>query len=172
MATNHLKETVVALVRALEDSSELEGILHRVYSFYPLGHSSYQVNPGELTLSVLVGDSDAEDPFINDSSSTDILPTEITIAIDTIFSNDEEMWISDDKQTMLDYEYLVIRALQESAFWNTSGNNQGWGVSGIERNVPVIHDTERGAVAMPEIARVEVIITVDVYLDRTDGPAR
>ena len=129
MATNHLKETVAGLIRSIQDSAELEGVLHKGYPFYAFGHSSYQVNPGELTISIIVGDSEGEDPFINDSTSTDILPTEILIVADTVFSNDDELWLSEDKETLIDYEYIILRALQEDAFWISGGNKQGWSVA-------------------------------------------
>ena len=169
MATDHLSVTVDGLVQTLRTASELRDVLTGVFPYYAYDHAGYFSELGKMAISVLVGASQGEEFIHNESLQTDFLPTEITLVCDTKLSDDSEAFVSEDGYSLLDLEYLVIRALQSDAWWDAEGSNNGWVIAGIERDVAIPMDNGEPD---PDYRRFEITLLVDVLLDRTDGPAR
>lgn len=171
MATNHLRMTFEGLIRTLEESEELQGVLvgDRVFPFYAQSHSGHYVENGKLAIQLLLGDSEDEEAIHNEKTGTDLIPTQVALICDTKLGDDRRIWVNEDGDSLLDLEYKVLRALQSATNWNAAGHHQGWAVDGIERDSMVVTETGEED---PDVRRFVITLIVDVYLDRTDGPGR
>ena len=169
MASDHLTATYKGLIKTLENAPELADVLVKVWPMYPFMYQGYHVKTGCLTLSVVPADTSGEEPVHNEPTKTDVIATDFILTCDTKFGKDEDVFFNETAPTMLDLEYMVIRALQSQAFWNAQGHHMGWSVDTIERDVLV--ETPRGE-ADPDVRRFIISLTVDVLLDRDDGPSR
>jgi len=167
--TNHLKVALQACKDTLTESDALADCLVEVWDFWSFNYSGYTVLPGRLTISLIPGDSTQGTPRHNEPSQSDILETEFILTCDTHVWDDDHVFLSDEEITLIDFEYMVIRALQERDNWNVPKSFDGWDVSSIERDIAV--EDASGDIDL-DIRRFQITLTVDVYMDRTDGPAR
>lgn len=169
MASDHLSATFKGLLQTLEEAPILSDILIGVFPFFAHKHGSYYLEPGRIAIQLTLGDSDDEDPQHNESTGGDILPTTVGLVCDTQVADDSKIWINEDEDSLLDLEYKVIRALQSSSWWNAATHHQGWEITQIERDALVLTETGEED---PDTRRFVITLTVDVLLDRDDGPAR
>ncbi len=169
MATDHIKATFVAIIDALRNSAALRDKLTDVWPFYAYNYPGANNEVGRLTIYAVVGDTQAEDPLTNESTYTDVLPTTYTLICDTRVADDAGLYINDAGYSLLDLEFAVLTALQESAYWGAHANHMGWTVSEIRRDVAV---QAQGGGVDPDTRRFEIDLLVKTMIDRTDGPAR
>ena len=125
MATDHLKATLEGLIQTIEEDQGIADALVKVFPFFAQNAPGYYTEPRRLTIQITVGDTNNEEPVHNESTQTDIMVTEFILVCDTKMPRDEETFISDGGDSMLDLEYKVLRSLQSATRWNASSNCHG-----------------------------------------------
>jgi len=169
MASDHLKATFKGLVQTLEEDSGIQTSLVAVFPYFAQFAPGYRVEQRKVTIQITIGDSGSEEPLHNETTGTDIIPTEFILVCDTKMPRDSETLISDDGETLIDLEYKVLRSLQSSTWWNASTHHYGWSVSSISRDVPVL---DQDGNQDYDSRRFIILLDVDISFDRDDGPAR
>jgi len=169
MASDHLKATFKGLIQTIEEDPGIQTSLVAVFPYFAQFAPGYYVEQRKVTIQVTIGDTDSEEPVHNETTGTDILATEFILVCDTKMPRDSETLISDDGETLLDLEYKVLRSLQSTARWNAGTDCDGFSVSSIQRDVPVL---DQDGNQDYDARRFIIVLTVDVQLDRDDGPWR
>lgn len=161
-----VKAVHAALVDTLSGAAALRDYVASVEDHFNPFNAT--VTRNKLTVYVTVEDSEAENPSHSNAGEaiTSFLSTRFVLICDTTMDRDENVFQSKTSTpSLLDYEAMVIAALQEQALWGVPLLVSGWRISGVQRDVAVV--TANGDID-PQVRRFEVAIQADVIIERTD----